>query len=75
VNWDHCTIQRDGLDANLDNFLVLQLGEDSLKHPVFGPTVHAGIDGMPIPKVLGQPTPLTAMLCNVQNGIEYLPIT
>ena len=30
---------------------------------------------MPIPKVLGQPTPLTAMLCHLQHGMEYLPVT
>ena len=65
LNWDHCTIEGHSLDGNLDHFRGVAARPRWSQLPRFW--------GMPIPKVLGQPTPLTAMLCHLQHGMEYLP--
>src|SRR5436309_7212785 len=40
----------------------------------FGPTVHACVDGMPAAKTFGESAPLTAMLSDIQHGVEHLQI-
>src|SRR5436853_6980598 len=41
---------------------------------MFGPTVHACVDGMPAAKTFGESAPLTAMLSDIQHGVEHLQI-
>jgi hypothetical protein len=53
---------------------MLQLLEHTIEHPVLGPSIHPGINGVPIAESFGQPAPLAAMLCNVQDGIDYAQI-
>ena len=38
---------------------------------VFGPAVHAGVDGMPSAKPRRQSPPLATMLSNIQDCIEH----
>ena len=66
------TIQGDGFNPDLNDLSVLQLGKDSIQYPTVGPTIHAGVDGMPIPKILGQPVPFAPLLSHIQNRIEDL---
>jgi hypothetical protein len=72
-NWAQLILaRRDGFNPDLNNLSVLQLGKDSIQDPTFGPTIHAGVDSMPIPKILGQPAPFAPLLRHIQNRIEDL---
>ncbi len=75
MHFDDRAIQGNRLQFDGDDLLLLQTGEDPVKHPCFAPAVHAGVDGVPVAHALGQPAPLTAMLGHVQNGVDDLKIT
>ena len=52
----------------------LQVFEDPVEHPVLGPTIHTGVDRVPVPKALRQPSPLAPLLGDVQDRVEHLQI-
>ncbi len=45
-----------------------------VEHPVPGPAVHPGVDGVPVADPGRQPPPLAAMLGDVQDGVEHLQV-
>lgn len=51
---------------------------ESRKHPIqhasFAPPAHAGVDGMPVAKMLWQAAPFATVLHHVQQGIEQSQI-
>lgn len=63
-------VHRNRLDANADQLLTLQLFEDRVEHAVLRPTVHAGVDGVPVAKALGQAAPLAALLGDIEDGVQ-----
>ena len=56
------------------NWGALQVFEDPVEHPVLGPTIHTGVDRVPVPKALRQPSPLAPLLGDVQDRVEHLQI-
>jgi hypothetical protein len=74
MDLDDGTVQGDGFDLHADDLGVLQLGKDAIQHPALRPTIHAGIDGVPVAESLGQTAPFAPLLGDVQNGVEYLQI-
>ena len=74
MNLDNGTIQRHGFDRDADDLRLLQLGKDAIEHPAFRPPVHARIDRVPIPELLGQAAPFAALLGDVQDRIQHLQI-
>lgn len=71
MNLGHGAVQRHCLDANTHELRALQLFEHPVEHTALAPTVHAGVERMPITKAWRQAAPLAAMLGHVQDGIEY----
>ncbi len=53
MHFDCGAIQRDRFNPDLNDLLLLQRSKDSIQDSTFGPTIHTGVDGMPIPKNLG----------------------
>ena len=66
---------RDHLKLDLDYPSPLELLEYPVQDAPLGPTIHPGVDGMPIAKPAGQPPPLAALFGNVKDGIEYLRVS
>jgi hypothetical protein len=67
-------VHLDGLNLDADDLFFLQALKDLVQNPVLGPTVHAGIDGVPRAKALGQATPLAALFGNIKQRVEKLQI-
>jgi hypothetical protein len=74
VDLDAGGVQRHGLDLDAHHLRLLQLLEQPVQNTRLGPAVHARLDGVPIAEALGQTTPLAAVLCDVQDGVEHLQI-
>ena len=59
------TVERDRLDFNGDELLALK----TLKNPVEGaalaPSVHTGVNGVPVAEFFRQPAPFAAVLQNI----------
>jgi hypothetical protein len=45
-----------------------------VEHPSLGPTMHAGVDRVPVAEPLGHAAPLAAVLGHVQHGIDRLQV-
>ena len=74
MHLDNGAVHRDHLKLDLDYPSPLELLEYPVQDAALGPTIHPGVDGMPIAKPAGQPPPLAALFGNVKDGIEYLNI-
>ena len=53
MDLDDGTVQGDGFDFHADDLCVLQLCKYAIQHPALRPTIHAGIDGVPVAESLG----------------------
>lgn len=67
-------VQGYGLDLKPEDLLFLQGSKDPRQHSLFGPAAHAGVNGVPRAEVLGEASPLAAVLCHVQDGVENLEV-
>jgi len=74
MDFDGGGIQAHGLDADAHDLLALQLLEDLIQHPVLGPAIHAGVDGVPISEAFGQSAPLAAVLGDIEQCIQQLQV-
>ena len=74
MNLDSGAVEREGLDLDANDLLLLERFEDAVKDAAFGPSVHSCIDGMPVAESFGQSAPLAAMLGHIQNGVENLKV-
>src|SRR5512145_2271588 len=74
MHLDDGTVERNGLDLDAHDLLLLQLREYAIEHTALGPAVHAGIDRVPVRESLGQTTPLAPLLGNVEDRVENLQI-
>jgi hypothetical protein len=71
---DDGTVQGDGFDFHADDLWVLHLCKDAIQHPALRPTIHTGIEGVPVAESLGQTAPVAPLLGDVQDGGEHLQI-
>ena len=67
-------VDRNRLDSDAHDLFLLHLGEYPIQHAVLRPTVHAGVDRMPIAESFGQAAPFAALLRDVQDGVQDLQI-
>lgn len=67
-------VQNDRSDFRAEGPLSLQFGNHLIKYTFFGPSIHAGIDGMPVAEMLWQTSPLTPVLHHLQRGVEKIQI-
>ena len=74
MKFDRRALQAHALDADGQDLLGLQPSEDPVQDPRFAPAVHAGVDGVPVSEVPGQPSPLTAMLYHIMESVDQLQI-
>src|SRR6185436_461226 len=74
MHFDNGAVQAHRLDLDAHDLSMLQLLEHAIEHPVFGPAIHARVDGMPIAESLGQPAPFATVLGHVQDRIDYAQI-
>ena len=74
MNFDRRAIQAHALDADGQDLLGLQPCEDSVQDPRFAPTVHSGVDGVPVAEVLGQSAPLAAVLYRIKESVDQLQV-
>jgi hypothetical protein len=72
MHFHRSRVQAESLDPDTHNLFQLQFLKHSIQRTALGPAIHARVDGMPVPKTLGQPTPLASMLRHVQYGIQKL---
>jgi len=74
MHLDDGRVHLDGLNLDAHDLLFLQALKDLVQNSVLGPAVHAGIDGVPRAKTLGQATPLAALLGYIKQRVEKLQI-
>ena len=74
MNLDHRAIQGDRLDLDTNDLLTLQLLEHTIKHTILGPAIHPRIDRVPVAETFRQPTPFAAMLRNVKDRVQHVPV-
>ena len=74
MHLDAGAVDRHGFNPDARNLAALQLGKDAVEHACPGPAAHARVDGVPVAQVLGQATPLAAVLDHVEHGVERLQV-
>lgn len=74
MDLDEGTVQRHGFDRDADDLRLLQLGKNAIQYPALRPPIHARIDRMPVPELLGQAAPFAPLLGDVQDRVQDLPI-
>jgi hypothetical protein len=74
MHFDYGAVQSHGFDLDTDDLIVLQLCEHSIQHPILGPPIHAGVDGVPLAESLWKATPFAALLGDVQDGVQHLQV-
>ncbi len=74
MDFDGGRVQADSFDADAYDLLALQLLEDVIQHAALGPAVHAGVNGMPISEAFRQAAPLAAVLSDIEQRVQQLPV-
>ena len=74
MDLDDGAVHRHRFELDTRDLLALQVFEHLIQHPVLGPAVHPGVDGVPIAKSCRQSSPFAAMLGDIQDGIEHLSV-
>ncbi len=72
MNFDRRAVQGDDLDFYSYNLSLLKLFEYSIEDAVLGPTVHPGINGMPVAEPFRKTAPLAALLGYKQDRVQNL---
>lgn len=74
MDFDYRTIQRHVTHFQLYQLVLLKREENPIQDAIPGPTVGARVNAVPIAEFHRQTTPFTAVLCNIQNRVEYFQI-
>src|SRR5271170_342460 len=74
MHLDRGRVERERLDLDAHDLLLLQALEDAVEHPLLRPPVHPGVDRVPIAEALRKPAPLASMLGHKQQGIQHLEV-
>jgi hypothetical protein len=69
VNLNNSAVERDCFNFDRDQTFSQESFKHSIKHTIFTPSAHAGINGMPVAKLFRQAAPLAAVFGNVQDGM------
>jgi len=72
MNLVRCAVQGVEIQLDANDAHLLQGGERALQHSVFGPSLQAPVDGVPVPEALGQSPPATAFSIDAEKRIEGL---
>ena len=72
MNLDGRRVHLDGLKPDVNDLFFPQTLKDLIQNSVLGPTVHAGMDGVPRAKTFGQATPLAALFGDIKQRVEKL---
>lgn len=67
-------VQRNGLDFDLHSRVLLLLAYP-IQPAGLGPTVHASLDRVPVAEPLRKPAPLTAVLGDIADCVQAIPIS
>ena len=70
MHLDNGAVHRDRLQFDAHYLFSLQVFEHPVEHPVLRPSVHTGVDRVPLAKPGRQTTPLAPLLGHIQNRIE-----
>ena len=71
---DDRAVHGDRFDPDAHDARLLQPREHPIEDAQFGPTVHAGVNRVPVAEVPGQAAPPTAVLGHVQDRIQNLQV-
>ena len=71
MDLDGRAVQCHRFDLDPDDLIVLKLREHPVQHTALRPTIHAGINGVPIAESFGQTAPLAALLGHIQDRVQY----
>ena len=74
MDLDRGAVQGHRLNLDADDLSMLQTFKDPIQNARLRPAAHAGINGVPTAKALGQAAPLATLFSHVQDGIQDLKI-
>ena len=71
MNFDDRAVERKGIRVEPDHLLLPQSCENPVKHTVFAPAAHAGIDAVPIAETAWKPSPFAPMFKDMQHRVKH----
>ena len=74
MHLDDGGVHLDSFDLDTHDLFPLQALEDMVQNTVFGPAIHAGIDGVPRAESSRQSAPLAALFGNIEQRVEKLQV-
>ena len=74
VGLDHSAVYRYRFEFDAHDLLPLEVFKHPVEHPILRPAIHPGVDGMPVAESGRQPPPLTALIGDIQDRVEYLQV-
>ena len=74
MHFDTCVVKTYGFQLDTDYVFPLKPFKKTLKNSIFTPSIHANVDGMPIPITSRQCPPFAAVFRDIQDRIHQLEI-
>ena len=71
MNFNDRAVERESIRIEPDHLLLLQSCENSVKHAVFAPAAHAGVDAVPIAETARKPSPFAPMFKDMQHRVQH----
>ena len=72
MHLDTCGIERNGLNLDAHDLLLLQFSKHAIDNAGFGPAIHARVDRVPVAIALGKGAPLAAVLGDKKDRVDQL---
>ena len=71
MNFDDRAVETESIRIEPDHLLLPQPCENPVKHTVFAPAAHAGVDAVPIAETAWKPSPFAPMFKNMQHRVQH----
>ena len=74
VDLDDGAVQRYRFEPDAHDLFPLEVFKHPIEHPILRPAVHPCVNGMPVAEAGRQPSPLAALLGDIQDRVEHLQV-
>ena len=74
MDLDDGAVQRYRFQFDAHDLFPLEVFKHPVEHPILRPAVHPCVNGMPVAEAGRQPSPLAALLGDIQDRVEHLQV-
>lgn len=71
MNFNDRAVERKGIRIDADHLPLLQPCENPVKHTIFAPAAHAGVNAVPIAETAWKPSPFAPMFKDIQHRVQH----